>query len=126
MQTLDGSELITRWDIQEAPPDILITNYSMLSIMLLRDREQRLLDETREWIKESEHNRFYLVVDELHSYRGTGGTEISYTIRAFLDRIGLSPRPPAAANHCNLCVSFSRTGTEVWGLLRRRHKDASV
>jgi len=31
----------------------------------------------------------YLVIDELHSYRGTC-TEISYTIRAFLDRIGLT------------------------------------
>jgi DEAD/DEAH box helicase domain-containing protein len=94
VQTLAGSELITRWDTQITPPDILITNYSMLSIMLLRDREQRLLDETRDWLKESEHNRFILVIDELHSYRGTGGTEISYTVRAFLNRIGLSPDHP--------------------------------
>jgi len=94
VQTLDGSELITRWDIQNLPPDILITNYSMLSIMLLREREQHLLDETRAWLEDSEHNRFYLVIDELHSYRGTGGTEISYTIRAFLERIGLTPNHP--------------------------------
>ncbi len=94
IQTVEGSELITRWDIQKTPPDILITNYSMLAIMLLRDREQELLDETAAWIRESPSNRFYLVIDELHSYRGTGGTEISYTIRAFLDRIGLSPNHP--------------------------------
>jgi len=94
VQTLGGSELVTRWDIQSTPPDILITNYSMLSIMLLRDREQQLLNDTRDWLTESVHNRFFLVVDELHSYRGTGGTEISYTVRAFLDRIGLSPNHP--------------------------------
>jgi Lhr-like helicase len=94
IQSLDGSELITRWDIQNTPPDILITNYSMLSIMLLREREQGLLDETRAWLEDSRENRFFLVIDELHSYRGTGGTEISYTIRAFLDRIGLTPDHP--------------------------------
>lgn len=94
IQSLDGSELITRWDIQNTPPDILITNYSMLSIMLLREREQGLLDATHAWLKESSENRFFLVIDELHSYRGTGGTEISYTIRAFLDRIGLRPDHP--------------------------------
>jgi DEAD/DEAH box helicase domain-containing protein len=94
VQTLEGSELITRWDIQTTGPDILITNYSMLSIILLRDREQKMLDETRDWIRESDENLFFLVIDELHSYRGTGGTEISYTIRAFLDRIGLSPDHP--------------------------------
>jgi Lhr-like helicase len=91
LQTLDGSELVTRWDMQRLPPDILITNYSMLSIMLLRDREQPILDSTRQWLKESPKNRFYLVIDELHSYRGTAGTEISYIVRAFLDRIGLTP-----------------------------------
>ena len=32
-----GSEMWSRWDMQEAPPDILITNYSMLNIMLMSD-----------------------------------------------------------------------------------------
>jgi len=94
VQVLTGSELITRWDMQVAPPDILITNYSMLAIMLLREHEQSILNETREWILESRYNRFFLVIDELHSYRGTAGTEISYTVRAFLDRIGLTPDHP--------------------------------
>ena len=94
IQTLTGSELVTRWDMQRLPPDILITNYSMLSIMLLRDREQSILDSTKAWLRESPHNRFYLVIDELHSYRGTAGTEISYIVRAFLDRIGLTPEHP--------------------------------
>ena len=94
LQTLGGSELVTRWDMQRLPPDILITNYSMLSIMLIRDREQAILDSTRQWLRESPANRFYLVIDELHSYRGTAGTEISYIVRAFLDRIGLTPEHP--------------------------------
>ncbi|WP_415062094.1 DEAD/DEAH box helicase [Bdellovibrio sp.] len=94
IQTLEGSELVTRWDMQDFPPDILITNYSMLSIMLLREREQSIFDETREWLKSNPNNRFTLVIDELHSYRGTGGTEISYIIRSFIQRIGLTPNHP--------------------------------
>ena len=94
VQVVTGSELITRWDMQQSPPDLLITNYSMLSIVLLRDREQNMLSKTADWLRESPSNRFTLVVDELHSYRGTGGTEISHTIRAFLERIGLAPDHP--------------------------------
>jgi len=48
--SLDGSELITRWDMQATAPDILITNYSMLSIMLTRDAERKMLDQTRDWL----------------------------------------------------------------------------
>lgn len=94
VQTLDGSELITRWDMQQHPPDILITNYSMLSIMLLREREQQMFEQTRRWLEADENNRFFLVIDELHSYRGTGGTEISYIIRSFIQKLGLTPDDP--------------------------------
>lgn len=93
IQTTKGSEQITRWDIQHSSPDVLITNYAMLSIMLLRDREQQLFDDTREWLK-NPSNRFYLVIDELHSYRGTGGTEIAYIIKSFIKKIGLTPDHP--------------------------------
>lgn len=94
IQSLSGSEQITRWDMQEFPPDILITNYSMLSIMLLRDMEQSLFENTKSWLEEDPNNRFYLIIDELHSYRGTGGTEISYIIKSFIDKIGLTPNHP--------------------------------
>lgn len=94
IQITAGSELLTRWDMQLFPPDILITNYSMLSIMLLRDREQHMFDQTRKWLEADKNNRFFLIIDELHSYRGTGGTEISYTIRSFIERIGLHPDHP--------------------------------
>ena len=44
---LDGGEMWSRWDMQDAPPDILITNYSMLNIMLMRDIETNIFDMTR-------------------------------------------------------------------------------
>jgi DEAD/DEAH box helicase domain-containing protein len=90
-----GSEMWSRWDMHDAPPDILITNYSMLNIMLMRGVENRIFDKTREWLaSDRERNLFHLVVDELHSYRGTPGTEVGYLLRAFLHRIGLTPDSP--------------------------------
>ena len=88
---IDGGEMWSRWDMQDTPPDILITNYSMLNIMLMREIEDVIFTRTREWLQESPQNVFFLIVDELHSYRGTPGTEVAYILRLFLDRIGLSP-----------------------------------
>ncbi|MFN6379738.1 MAG: DEAD/DEAH box helicase [Flavobacteriales bacterium] len=101
-QRLDGSEMRSRFDMQVAPPDILITNYSMLSIMLMRDIDKGIFDETREWLacedlQEAERaaakpNRiFHLIIDELHLYRGTQGTEVAYLLKLVLDRLGLHP-----------------------------------
>lgn len=90
-QSVDGAEMWSRWDMQDYPPDILITNYSMLNIMLMRSIETNIFEQTRTWLAESLDSVFYLVVDELHTYRGTPGTEVAYLIRALLDRLGLAP-----------------------------------
>lgn len=89
IQDPTSSEMLTRWDMQVTPPDILITNFSMLAIMLVREHENPIFDQTIKWLAESRDNIFYLVLDELHSYRGTGGTEISYTIKQLINRLGL-------------------------------------
>ena len=39
-----GAEMLTRWDMQAFPPDILITNVSMLSIALMRSYEDPIFD----------------------------------------------------------------------------------
>jgi DEAD/DEAH box helicase domain-containing protein len=85
------SEMITRWDMQEFPPDILITNFSMLSIMLMRQAEEGMFEKTKEWLAADLNNVFHLVIDELHLYRGTAGAETAYLMRMLLDTIGLSP-----------------------------------
>lgn len=93
---LDGGEMWSRWDMQEAPPDILITNYSMLNIMLMRSIEKDIFEKTRAWLGEPGHpeRQFFLIVDELHSYRGTPGTEVAYILRLLLHRLGLTPDSP--------------------------------
>ena len=91
-QDPNGSEMWSRWDMQDNPPDILITNYSMLNIMLMRSLETSIFEQTRQWLGEDrERNRFHLVVDELHTYRGTPGTEVGYLLRTLLERLGLTP-----------------------------------
>ena len=88
---MDGGEMRSRWDMQDAPPDILITNYHMLNIMLMRSIEAGVFDKTCAWLKSDPANKFFLVTDELHSHRGTAGTEVGYILRLLLDRLGLSP-----------------------------------
>lgn len=90
---VDGAEMRSRWDMQEAPPDLMITNYSMLNIMLMRQREESMIDCTRNWLEADDRNVFTLVIDELHMYRGTAGTEVAYLLRKLLSRLGLDNRP---------------------------------
>lgn len=84
-------EMLTRWDMIEEPPDILITNFSMMNVMLVREREEPIFERTREWLASDPSNRFTLIVDELHAYRGTSGTEVAFVVRNLLARLGLAP-----------------------------------
>ena len=90
----DSAEMWDRFSMQENAPDILITNYSMLNVMLMRDNELKMFEDTRKWLAEDKHNVFHLVIDELHTYRGTAGTEVAYLIRILLDRLGVTPESP--------------------------------
>ena len=90
---LDGGEMRGRWDMIDAAPDIFISNFSMLNVMLMRDREDDLFQQTKDWLDASPHNRFTLVVDELHVYRGTAGSETALLLRNVLHRLGLKDRP---------------------------------
>ena len=90
----DSAECWDRWAMQQAPPDILVTNYSMLNVMLMRRIEAGIFDQTRQWLEQSQGHVFHLVIDELHSYRGTPGTEIAYLLRLLIARLGLTPDSP--------------------------------
>ncbi|WP_347861540.1 DEAD/DEAH box helicase [Salimicrobium sp. PL1-032A] len=88
---VEGSEMLGRWDMQQTPPDIFITNFSMLNIILTRSIEQDMFEKTKEWLNESEEHVFHLILDELHTYRGTAGTEVAYVLKTLLSRLGLKP-----------------------------------
>ena len=93
-----------------APPDILVTNTSMLNVMLMRDVEDPLFDATAQWLRRDPSNAFTLVVDELHSYRGTQGTEVALVVRNLLRRPG--HRAPELATAPRTATSASLAGEE--------------
>ena len=96
---VNSAEMFHRWEMQKSPPDILITNTSMLSIMLMRSRHSEhednsadgdMLEATKNWLNSDRQNVFQLVIDELHLYRGADGTEVAYLLRLFLARLDLN------------------------------------
>ena len=90
--TLPGDpELFTRHEVQEAPPDILVTNYSMLEYMLMRPLERPIFDKTRDWLQANPEERFLLVIDEAHLYRGAAGAEVALLVRRLRTRLGIPP-----------------------------------
>lgn len=86
----DDSELITRHEVQAAPPDLLVTNYSMLEYMLMRPIERSIFDSTKAWLEQNPSEKFLIILDEAHLYRGAGGAEVGLLIRRLTDRLGVS------------------------------------
>lgn len=88
------AEMVVRWDMIASPPDILVTNYSMLNAMLMRAVEEPMFEATRRWLESDPENVFTIVVDELHLYRGTSGAEVAMVLRSLLSRLGLPATSP--------------------------------
>ncbi len=63
----DKDQIISR------PPDILLTNYVMLELLLTRPRENPLVRSAR--------GLRFLVLDELHTYRGRQGADVAMLVR---------------------------------------------
>lgn len=68
-----------REGILKNPPDILLTNYMMLELILTRHGERDLRDSIYS-------NLRFLVFDELHTYRGRQGADVSMLIRRIRGR----------------------------------------
>ncbi|MDY6869032.1 MAG: DEAD/DEAH box helicase [Actinomycetota bacterium] len=89
-----SGEMLTRWDMIGHAPDLLVTNYSMLNTMMMRQIEAPMFQQTAKWLNSNPEHVFSLVVDELHLYRGTQGSEVAMILRALLRRLGISPDSP--------------------------------
>ena len=64
--------------IRTGPPHILITNFSMLEYLLERPVDAPIFENAR---------LQFLVLDEIHAYRGVQSTEIGFLIRRLKDRL---------------------------------------
>ena len=63
-----------RKEIRDNPPDILLTNYVMLELMLTRPDDRRSLVRMASGLE-------FLVLDELHTYRGRQGADVALLVR---------------------------------------------
>jgi ATP-dependent helicase YprA (DUF1998 family)/very-short-patch-repair endonuclease len=66
--------------IMASPPDILLTNYVMLELILTRPDERRTLVQAAQGLR-------FLVLDELHTYRGRQGADVAMLVRRVRDAL---------------------------------------
>ena len=76
------NELISRDQMIESPPNILITNYAMLEYLMLRPKDNVFFD------GEYADNWKFIVFDEAHVYNGSTGIEVSMLFRRLKARLG--------------------------------------
>ncbi len=69
-----------REQIRRRPPDILLTNYVMLELILTRYTDQALVSRLG--------SLRYLVLDELHTYRGRQGADVAMLVRRLREAAG--------------------------------------
>jgi ATP-dependent helicase YprA (DUF1998 family)/very-short-patch-repair endonuclease len=65
--------------IIQNPPDIILTNYVMLELILTRPYEKKLI--------EAAQGLRFLVLDELHTYRGRQGADVALLVRRVRERL---------------------------------------
>ena len=80
-----SNEMATREAIrgnQGNRPEILLTNPSMLEYILVRQKDQQMLEESAGRLR-------WIIIDEAHSYSGSAAVELAYQIKRVLDAFGV-------------------------------------
>lgn len=98
-----------RQRVLDDPPHILLTNYVMLEYLMIRPSERSLLETATRDLR-------YLVMDELHFYRGRQGADVAMLLRRLRERVG----------HDLQVIGTSATMTTMGNRGERRAKVAEV
>ena len=98
-----------RQAMREDPPHVLLTNYMMLELLLTRVQERPIRDAIFKHLR-------YLVFDELHTYRGRQGADVSLLIR----------RIQAQCQQSVCCIGTSATMVSVGSAAVQRSEVARV
>lgn len=98
-----------RKKVIEELPDILLTNYMMLELLLTRIREREIRNSIYSSLK-------YLVFDELHTYRGRQGADVGLLIR----------RIQARCTNKISCIGTSATMVSAGSITDQKHEVAKV
>ncbi len=97
------------------PPDILLTNYVMLELLLTRPEEGSLI--------RSAKDLQFLVLDELHTYRGRQGADVAMLVRRAREKfsgprmkcVGTSATLSGVGTHDEQRVDVARVATTIFG-----------
>ncbi|MFD8415656.1 protein kinase [Streptomyces sp. NPDC059650] len=89
-----------RRELRKNPPDILLTNYVMLELMLTRPDDRSSLIRMADGLQ-------FLVFDELHTYRGRQGADVAFLIR----RVREACRASATLQCIGTSATMSTEGT---------------
>lgn len=98
-----------RQKMREHPPQVLLTNYMMLELLLTRIQERSIRDGIYQ-------NLRFLVFDELHTYRGRQGADVAMLIR----------RIQAHCKQQIACIGTSATMVSAGSLAAQRQEVANV
>lgn len=84
-----SNEIATRDEIRDTKhagtrPEILLTNPSMLEYILVRKKDQEMLQESAGKLR-------WIVIDEAHSYSGSAAVELAYQIKRVLEAFEMEP-----------------------------------
>jgi len=93
------NELLSREEMRDTPPHLLLTNYAMLEYLLLRPKDIDLFD------GQYAGTWRFIVMDEAHVYDGAQGSEVAMLIRRLKQRVA-----PGRALQC-IATSASLTGS---------------
>ena len=99
------------------PPDILLTNYVMLELLLTRPRERRRLVEAARGL-------WFLVLDELHTYRGRQGADVALLARRVREAcqapvvqcVGTSATVSSRGSHAEQRREVARVASRLFGV----------
>jgi len=97
--------------IASNPPDILLTNFMMLELVLTR------YEETDRRVVEHCHGLEFLILDELHTYRGRQGADVALLVRRLRERLQADQL---------VCIGTSATMSSAGTLADRNKTVAAV
>ena len=100
-----------RQAIANSPPDILLTNFMMLELILTR------FEEVDRHVVQNSQGLEFLVLDELHTYRGRQGADVALLVRRLRERL--------KADHL-ICIGTSATMSSRGNQSDRNQTVASV
>lgn len=102
--------------ILDDPPDILLTNYVMLELILTRPREKALINAAK--------GLQFLVLDELHTYRGRQGADVAMLVRRVRDRlaaddmqcVGTSATMSSGGTYAERQTEVAKVASQIFGV----------